>query len=303
MTPRKNHISYFLLLTLIFLCAATAATASYEGTVVTKRGQKYEKVQFDVNSIYKVVIIKLNGEKKNISFDQVEAIYDLNDNDISSEVLSGYKEPSRETWKSEGDPAFKRLNRRPWVMGFRFAGDFSIPAGSYYEGITSGIGLEGDFLVAVSREVAIKGTISKAGMKASKDLRFYSDDPSIEILSQELNYDAMRYLLGVQYYARPPQLAAGKGLFYSYISLGVISRKLSGKIYFRQGGDLYYGEPSDTETKFMTTFGIGGTILVSKHLGLDFGAEFDVVYLGSDDYGNIGRAYVIDFKVGLVGLY
>jgi hypothetical protein len=300
MAHPRNRIYCIFILVFISLCGVSAFSASYEGTIVTRGGEKYEQVQFDVNSIYKVVIIKLDGEKRNISFDQIGAIYDLNGNDISSEVLKGYEAPSRETWISEKNPEFKRLNRRLWIVGFRFAGNFSIPSGDYFKAITSGIGLEGDFLVAVSREIAIKGTISKSGMKASKDYRYFSLDQNVEIPPEELHLNIMRYLLGVQYYARPPQLAAGKGLFYSYLSLGAISRR---RAFFGPDDNLYYGESSDIQTRFLTSIGFGGTVLMSKHLGLDLSGEVDIVFLDPGDYGNVVRAYIIDFKIGLVCLY
>jgi hypothetical protein len=94
----------------------------------------------------------------------------------------------------------------------------------------------------------------------------------------------------------------GKVAFYMYTDLGIIAHEMTSDITYRYEGQVYNEKHSSTESKFMTNLGGGIIILVSKKIGIDFGAEYDVVYVGTNSDGSIGYAGIFDFKIGLIAL-
>jgi hypothetical protein len=263
----------------LILFVGPAAQAKYLGTIITKSGEEYKDVSFKVNRTFKAITIDLDGKDKNISFDNIEVIYDPDGNNITGSVIGSYYKPKRETWRSETDPHLAELREKPWVAGFRLAPNFSIPIGGYYWGIDPGIGYEGDIWFAVTEQVDIRFTVSRSGMRVS---RFF--DP--------IKLSAVRYVFSLQYHGRVADMIPGKVIPYAYTGLGAISHRFS-----------YAGE-SVTETDFITNLGGGVIVLFDEQVGVDFSANLDVVYVGAerDTYGisMMQYAYVLDFKIGLV---
>ncbi|MDH4156164.1 MAG: hypothetical protein OEW00_02670 [candidate division Zixibacteria bacterium] len=99
----KSHGFAALAIGLIALTAVTLAAQPEKGTIITKSGQKYEEVLYQVDFSYKLITVILDEEKKkNISFTQIEAIIREDGTDITAEVLKGYYKPAD---KEAGKPA------------------------------------------------------------------------------------------------------------------------------------------------------------------------------------------------------
>jgi hypothetical protein len=300
MTSQTKSIIVPICFLLVILFAAIPVHAEeYAGTVVTKSGEKFTDISFQVNRIYKIVAIKAGAEKKNISFEQVETIYDEKGNDITAAILEDYYKPEAETWKSKDDQGIKKLKRRRWAVGLRPGGNFSLPIGDYYEGIKSGIGYEGSLWIAINRETSVIATISKTGMAFDKAYGFYSIDPEYTIINQNIKFSAVRYLISVQYNTAPVEYIAGKSIFYLNTGMGVINNKISADLTYSYGGQTLRETSSTTQTKFMTEIGGGVMVLILKKVAADFGAAFDIIYLGRGADGGASYAAILDFKFGL----
>lgn len=304
----------FAFISVIFLASSLAVMANpiENCTVVTKSGERFENVSCTVNSIYKTVTIIYEETKRNFSFTQIEAIFDEMGNNITPDLLEGHYTPTNETWKSERDEYIKTARQRLWKYGFRVGSNYSFLIGDYYEGFTSGVGFEGDFLIAVTHNIAIRATVSKSGMGWNDDYGMVSLDPDITILDQDYSVSGMRYLVGAQYYKRTDRKTPGKTIFYLNMGLGAIDHRLKAKLRLRDNttAQIRDEEFHYSQTKFLTSFGGGIIFLMSNSIGLDMAASLDVVYVGTTDdadysyYGSdVQTALIFDIKLALVFLF
>ena len=342
---------YFLFSYLVMVLSALAL----EGTIVTKSGEKYENVQYKVLDYYKAVSIQLDGKKKNISFSEIEAIYDEDGYNIAADLLKNYyrptnsEEPSapvdtiesskipetmdtleaerpvevdtvgkvdtvkqspqpfQNEWRSETDKVYSEASKKLWNVGFRIGANFSVPLGDYYEGIEAGVGYEGDFMVAVTNNIALRATVSKAGLKWKYQFGYYSLDPNYEFIEQDFSLSVIRYLFAVQYYNRIDRETPGRSIWYAVTGLGATVHKSTYKGKLRNTVTLETVplEEVYSETKFTVNAGFGIIYLMSKNFGIDAGINFDMLYIGSvEDNGNkrLQTAGILDFKVALITL-
>jgi len=271
-------------------------------------GKVYENVTFTVDSEYKIITIKVGDWKQEVSFPDVARIYDEEGKDVTAEYLGDYYTTPQEKGKpSLQEQTYRRYRKRPFNFGFSAGTNYSFPSGDYYDGITSGIGFGADVIIPVTKNVAIRGTISKSGMK--DDLKGLV--PGYIILEDDLSLNAWRYLVCGEYYHWPRWKTGGKVLYYFYTGLGAISHSFSGTATvqdpFSHDIIVIYGT-KDTQTKFVTTYGGGVVPMISKTVGIDIGAELDVVFVGQTYgygyYNTAGQyAIVFDLKIGLVALF
>ncbi|MEW5922922.1 MAG: hypothetical protein AB1746_02955 [Candidatus Zixiibacteriota bacterium] len=302
----KRFISQllFIFVLLFFQLAAVNAFAYEKGTIVTKDGQRYENVTYDILEAYKIIKFKLGEADKNISFANVEAIYDADGTDVTASVLGGYYKPQKETWKSDSDPVVREGRRAKFTVGWRLGANYSIPVSDYYEGIEPGIGFDGDMLIGISRNFSMRLQISKSGMKVEDDFHMLYTDYDYTILKEDYDITTIRYMLCFQYNSVQGEIDRGKTMFYSYSGLGAVSQKVKPDVLVRDNYTdiLYYANEPVTETKFAMNVGFGATAFLSKTAGIDFSINIDEVFVGSYAYGQSGLAFIIDLKVGLVVL-
>lgn len=302
----------FLALFFIVFCLAQTAFAVKSSRIELKDGKVYENVTFTVDDQYKIITIKMGDWKREVNFPDIARIYDENGKDITADYLGEYYKPPEESQKRDQQSTQKSLSRkhrkRPFDFGFSAGTNYSFPIGDYYHGIKSGIGFGVDVIIPVTKEVAIRGTISKSGMRDDLKELF----PGVIIIEDNLSLSAWRYLVSGQYYRWPKWKTGGKLLYYGYVGLGAISHKFSGTALVQDpySGDKYiiYGT-KDTQSKFVITVGGGLITMISKTVGIEAGASLDEVFAGETSgyaypYGYYGEgAIVFDLKVGLVAVF
>ena len=308
------------------------------GTIVTKDNQRYESVNFSAKDAYQIITIKLEQGNKNLSFHQIAIIYDESGEDVTQLVIGRpaspvekktetpvqnitptvndaadssqtVRDPFEEQWLSVASPDIKKAKEKYWSTGIRMGGNFSIPIGDYYEGITSGIGYGGEFLIAATKDIAIKFTISKSGMKVGDDFL----DMIIangQLLDNNVDITTMRYILSAMYYRPVNRMRPEANFFYFSAGLGMVSHNISGNFTFRElpGDDIYWASVDDySETKFAMSGSLGEAIMIAKKIALDFCFSYDIVFIGSDSnndyYSEMQRALILDFRAGLLFLF
>ena len=272
-------------LAIFLLLAPSLVRAGTASRIEIKNGTVFENVIYRVNNEYKVITIQQGDDKRNISFSDIAAILDSSGRDVTVDVLDlDYTPPGTgERPIRQIDPATSPLGGRkhPYSFAIHAQPNLSLPIGDYYEGFTSGIGYGAEISIPVSREIAIRGTVSRSGMGPGNSL-----PPGVD-------FSAWRYVISVQYYKWPRWRTGGKTLYFVYSGIGGISHTLSAG-----------GERADL-TKLTTVLGFGLMQRVSKNIGIEAGGEFDAVYIGTSDYkysyyGNVEYAWIMDFKLGLV---
>lgn len=294
----RKSLSFAVVSFLLAFALSAYAGAQQHGTILLKSGERIENVKFEINKFYKVIAVVEGNTKRNISFTDVQTIYDRDGFDITVDVIGGYYKSSEEKWQSQESPQYRSARTKPWAIAFRIGGNYSIPLGNYYEGIDPGIGYEGDLIIGLTRQLSLRATVSKSGMKLSNQFGFLSLDPNIIITRQEMNINAMRYLLSLQFQNYKYELSPGKGYIYSTSGLGFINHNLSAEIWYTSYGDPYYDKLEDNEGKFIMNLGFGGGVVVTKNVALDLGLTFDMIFLGSNQSGYATYAYILDLKLG-----
>ncbi len=298
-------------LVLIVFCCAQAAFGARASRIELKNGQVYEDVDFSVDDVYKVLTIKRGDWKLSFSLPDIARIIDENGQDVSADYLRDYYEPPEESqesdWLPEKEMQRKGYRMRPFDFGIRAGANFSFPTGDYYEGTKSGVGYGFDAIIPVTRNIAIRGTISRSGMQ--DDLKSYLAY-DVSVLDDNLSLNVWRYALSAQYYSWPGWRTGGSAMYYLYGGVGAISHKFSGTmtVQNRSTGEIGVIYPTgDAQTEFMFTYGGGLVAMLARQVGLEIGATVDWVFAGGQDdqvyYGPGGNAFVLDLKAGLVGLF
>jgi len=318
----KKYLHYYLAVAILVIAQFIAldACALETGTIVTKDEQRYENVTFDILPVYKVISFDYEGEKKNLSFDRIDVIYGPDGSDITAAVIGGHYKPKKEEWKSETDtdfgadtktsedwnygtdPDFKRARAAKYSVGLRLGGSYSIPISDYYDGITSGIGIEGELLIGLTHNMGIRVLISKSGMDVEDNFRLFYSVPEATILSEEYKYTMIRYMLGVQYYEIKGQIDRSKTMLYIYTGLGLITEDITATVTVRDNLDdqIYVLDGSASESRFALNFGAGLTTFISKNVGVDFAFSMDQVFIPGEGNYKSTTAYSLDLKAGLV---
>jgi hypothetical protein len=293
------------------IAIASSAGAANDVTVVTKAGDRYEHASITIDNQYKTIKIVSGDTKKNISFTDVQVIYDKNGKDITSKFVKGYAQPSRNTWSRIDDPSFIESKRLPYTLGLRFAGNFSVPFGDYYDGIESGIGYEGDIIVPVTAEYALRASMSVSGMKvgAMPPFEFAPLPPHVSVTGYDLSIQAIRYTLALQLQRPLDRLRRDKGMWFTYAGLGAITHKFDASVTLYHDSLLQYstGTSETSETKFLTNIGFGILPMITSDVGLDLSVNLDMVWVGSENtqgyggsYSGMAFGYVFDIKAGVL---
>jgi hypothetical protein len=280
-------------------------------------GTVYEHAEVEVDNIYKVLTIQSGGDQRSVSFTEVQLILDVEGRDITPEVLGKHYGVAQQPQTDEQSPSnefedeFDRQRRpRRWPLngGFVAYGNFSLPTGSWYDGIIPSFGFGFDGFVAVGKRFALRASVSKAGTGVDVDELF----DNVEVLSNDLSSSVWRYFLSFQYHNWPAWQEGGRMVYYLFSGVGVVSHKMSGSALINdpQSGQLLilYGDESST-SKFSTTYGFGAIAMISPNLGINFAANLDVLFIGSVEnpdsiYGSdVQTAGIIDVRIGLTYLF
>lgn len=206
----------------------------------------------------------------------------------------------QDAWLSEQEEAYRKAQAPTWRVAVRAAGNFSIPLGDYYEGVTSGVGFEGDLLIAVNREAGVRLSVSKSGMQWEEGaIEFISDDPDVTILSQSHGLSAVRYTIsGMGYWPLgKEQERADPSMLYAYAGLGSIQHEITSdlRVHNESTDETVTLSMEDTQGYFIMTFGGGLVKSISTKFGVDLSANLDQIWLDSESY-----AWIVDIRVGLV---
>ncbi len=213
-----------------------------------------------------------------------------------------------ESWRTrqQRDRTLAPDHLKLWNVGFRIGTNFSAPSGDFYDGITSGIGFGADIIIPVSYNLAIRGTVSRSGMKLDNRFGFTSFDPNLVILSQDNSFNGTRISVTGEYYsydrrkAFPPKLV---GFFYS--GLGAIAHSLSSSLTVLDNTTsiVTTSSFSDSFTELIYVLGAGADFMISPTVGFEVTGNFDLVILGKDGADRTQYAYIFDLRFGLVAFF
>jgi hypothetical protein len=311
MSFRLLGIVLGLMILVSFFCLEPAYAAQ-ASRIELKNGQVYEDVIFSVDDMFKVITIEKGDWKINANLPDILQIIDENGQDVTADYLGDYYKPPQESegeWLSQKQKEQKGYAKRPFGFAIGAGGNFSIPTGNYYEGTKSGIGFGFDVVIPVTKNLAIKGIISKSGMQQDVASTFPA---TIVVLEDDLSLNVWRYIAAAQYYKWPKWRTGGKIMYYASVGMGAITHEATGTMTFKNTVTdeigIFYGT-GEKENKFIISYGAGLVVMLSKQIGLDLGATWDVVFAGTENerelalYGESEYANIFDLKIALVGLF
>jgi hypothetical protein len=306
--PSKLAFRIPLLLILFLLSNVSIGQATDTATFKLKSGEEYKEVKFEVNDFYKTVSIEYEGKKINLSFNDIDLVTDNKGQDVTSKVLPGYYRPQKEEWLSRESKEYKAATANPWIGLFSIGGNFSVPAGDFYDGVKSGIGFEGDFRLALNHQIAVQFIVSRSGMQLSDNIHLVSYDPYLSILNENISFHATRYEAAVNFHQPFSRVSNDKSMWYGLSGLGVITHTTTTEATVRNINTGQIGNINDSQSnsKFAFMFGFGAIKMLSKHLGLDFGFTLDWVAVSSDNnnyHSGVSYGYIFDLKLRAVAMF
>lgn len=321
------------LLVAIVLGFPSAAGAVNASKIILQDGTVYEDVAFLVESAYKVLTITKDDWERTVSFTDIAYIYNSKGEDVTVNHLGMvYRKtdsipPPPETGTSPaaqttlGDsgltmpanleqPAVKR-QLHPWDVAVRVGGNFSMPTSDFYEGFTSGFGFEGDVIIPAAKNLAVRLSVSKSGIKDDPERLFEFAGSPLELIEDNASAQVLRFVVAAEYYEWPKWREGGRWMYHIYSGAGVANHSMSGEYVVRdtQSGEYAVLVPSKKDlARFMLVLGFGAMTTINKNVGLEGALEMDAVAIGSNPdaysvYSAVDYAFVFDFKLGLVFLF
>lgn len=223
-------------------------------------------------------------------------------------VTEAKSPPPSTGWRSEQDSVYLAARRKPWSVGFRFGGNFSIPSGSWFRDVNSGIGFDGDVTVFLTREIAIRFRYSRAGLNVDDNFffeQFYQ--PGLTFYNEFSRLTVTRYYVYALYYRRLNSSQGPQMTFYTDVGLGAVDHKMKASAWVTDGVQTGTLTLDDSETKFAMPFGIGLLFQLTQNISFDAGLGIDLIFIGSGGggdvtYGDNQSAAIIDFKLGIIWL-
>jgi hypothetical protein len=292
----------------LLLVGYDVASAAKASRIELRDGTVFEDAAYRLDNTHKIVVIRMGYRKRSVSFTGISRILDKEGKDVTASCLGDhYRPPGTQDSAQTGlqtTPEAVGRKKQPFVLAFRGGINLRKPSGAWYEGNTSSVGLCGDLVVALSRKMALRLTVSKSG--TSYDSRELVG--RVTVLEENLSSHVWRYFISVQAYGWPHWREDGRTMRYVFVGLGAVTHSLTGTALTADSdGDVRGVRGAGrTQSRFATTAGCGLVHMVSRTIGLEVGTVLDAVYYGdnSDDYASIGsgwvRAFLFDLRVGLV---
>ncbi len=318
------------LATLLFSSAVFAAI----GTVTLKSGKVYERVTYVVDYDNKALLIESGGWIQRILPERIESVVDMSGTDVTAHILSeiqvgvrpdSLKSDSTHQYVNDPVDSITRVvasqsrkssmswngfvrQRKPFDVAFSARGNFAVPFGDYYEGLTSGLGFEGDIKISLNEELSLLFMISRSGIRFPSDSRsgIYGYYPNI-VDKEDWNMRATRYYFGLQETKRTNGHDDFPNLWYLWFTIGAVSHSGSGAVYYHnaQTNQQYViTSPTVSDTRFAQASGAGYIARLGKDVGIDFSASFEGIW--TKEYYNNGSSgiglngFTINFNVGLI---
>lgn len=211
-------------------------------------------------------------------------------------------------WRSEQDSVYIAARRRPWSVGMRVGGNFSIPSGEWFRGVNSGVGFEGDVTVFLTHEIGLRFQFSRAGLNVDDDF-FIKPlyQPGLTFYNEFSSLTVTRYFVFVRYYKSQNSSKNPRVTLYTDVGLGAVNHKMKASTWVTDGVQTGTLTLDESETKFAMPCELGLIIQLAQNIGLDAGFGFDLIFIGKaggggTGYGDYQNAYIIDLKLGFIWL-
>lgn len=264
------------------------------------------------NHVYEHVTFEDVNRWRSLSLPHVLRITGENGEEITINSMGRYLKPPEEgqknDWPSEQQTQRKTHPEQPFDIAVSAGVHYSIPTGDYYRGIKSGIGYGLDVVAPLGENMAVRGSISKLGMQ--DDLKSLLS--GVIIIKDNLDLSVWRYVVFAQFYLWPDWRRGGRTMYYLCGGIGGITHRFSGSMTIQDPGSgeigVLYGT-GDKESNLLLSYGAGFLVKLSGQIGIDVGASWDIVFVGSSPERDPSYSYqgeyanILDLKVRLVGLF
>lgn len=325
-----HRIALWLGLATLFLSSTVFAAI---GTVTLKSGKVYERVTYVVDYDNKALLIESGGWIQRILPERIESVVDMSGTDVTAhiknEIQGGVKPDSltdsTQTNVNVSDDSITKVaasqpkrssmswngfvrQRKPFDVAFSARGNFAVPFGDYYEGLTSGLGFEGDIKISLNEELSLLFMISRSGIRfpSGSTSGIYGNYPYV-VDKENWTMRATRYYFGLQETKRTNGHDDFPNLWYIWFTIGAVSHSGSGAVYYHnaQTNQQYVATaPTVSDTRFAQCSGAGYIARLGKDVGIDFSASFEGIW--TKEYYNNGSSgiglngFTLNLNAGLI---
>ena len=250
-------------------------------TFVLKDGARYENVPYSVNYQYYTVKLKLDEGERNISYTNIETVLDAEGNDITGEILNRRisSKPAGGEWRSKDPDEYWELREKPFSVAISVLGAYDVVVGDYYTGIGGGASGGLLFRLAFTDQIAGRIRVERIATDFTSNSDFVPYGGTY--LSGDASLRTWTFTIGAEYFQNLNKL--GKKPVYGFIqtSLGLVTHSTKGEITFVENstGDVYLGIADDSETRFVSSFGVGMVPMLSESIGIELSVDLDGVWV------------------------
>lgn len=289
-------------------------------------GTHLDRVRYAPNPIRRELIVYEGAPPQAIPYDSIRSIRDEQGAEVTDAVLSGAAPP---TGASQGGtpqagaaapvPAASGeiapgvsdgLSHDPiaapdWRVALEVNAGGNLPLGEYYEGTKGEAGYGGVLHLAVTDNLALRGSATLLGIAFEDGFGLVSLDPTLTILSQDYDIDAWRWQVGLEYWGPLSRWNRRAGFWFVHSSLGAIRHGLDGRATVRSEStsEVFTAVASTSDSRFTMTSGVGLIYVPRPHVGLTLSSDVDFVWT-KVDYVNGGtgvgiKGFVLGIRLGV----
>ena len=285
---RRTIPKSLILIAIVFLSLPALSAAKDLYTITLKDGTTYELALCHVNEANKTIFLEHSEIKDTVSFREVRSIVDVNGCNVTYSILGDDTERALLEASSQPLPEIRRPKDAPtmnWTLGINVDVTRCMPSNSYYYGTKPGTGFGAEFVLAVSRNTALKAAIHKSGVAPERDnsITFHNYWSQLWTL-HNLDISAVRYFITVERYFETSIIRLKPTLFTLEWGLGLLNHKLGGDLseYVRNDQEqmvfVSTTQISDSETRYTTTIGAGVIQKLLPEYGFYVKLNLDIVH-------------------------
>jgi|WetSurMetagenome_2_1015567.scaffolds.fasta_scaffold46935_3 hypothetical protein len=296
MYPTRSLLKFSTLTLIITFAFISIASATDIGTIKLKNGEVYKDVPYELNDYYKIVIFTFGDQKIRAEYSELESITAQNSQDTVYQALQ------MPEIKRNFDFEEEIIQIVPWSGIISLGGNFSLPTGPYFSGLTAGIGFNGDARFSINDHIALQFSIARSRLGFNNDVNIYVNNPGWYVFKKDISFHANRYAMALNFYKSISD--NNRSIWYNIIGAGVAGNTFSVEATFRNAdtGLLEKYKDSKSEYKYLVMVGVGSVRMVSKHIGMDFSGTADLV-VASTGNGGIPVSPIIALKISGVFMF
>ena len=285
----KKHLRTSITICLaifITVCFTGSVFAKNIGTIILKSGYEYENIKYEMFRKRKKVRFWIDSKKFSVKFKEILTILKQDGTEAYPQVFKDYQGTETRVRIFRNKIPFL-IEKKKWKVAARVGVVYGSPSGSYYDGLSGGLGFGGSLKIASSNKHAFKLIYSS-----------YQTD-EVFVTTSSIAVNIKTYFVAVERFVYKNEDDSLSSLSYMNFGVGraVLKESIGSPPFFDTRRII-------SDSRWAFTLGFGYINKMNKNLGIDFGGNLDILiakrYIGgtTSKLSIIGN--ILNAKVGLI---